>query len=108
MGLIAGQRSDLIFVTSDNPRTEDPVSILTQIEKGVRSAGLNRISWDQKNKKGYYMEVDRRRAIQRAVAAANEKDVVLIAGKGHEDYQIVGGEKRHFDDREEAALAASL
>jgi UDP-N-acetylmuramoyl-L-alanyl-D-glutamate--2,6-diaminopimelate ligase len=109
MGLVAGRHSDLVFVTSDNPRTEDPQSIVRAIEKGVRESGLRRMPRPVKGHKlqsGYVLEVDRRKAIRMAVAAAGEKDVVLIAGKGHEDYQIVGTEKRHFDDREEAALAA--
>jgi UDP-N-acetylmuramoyl-L-alanyl-D-glutamate--2,6-diaminopimelate ligase len=56
---------------------------------------------------GYFLEVDRREAIRKAVSLADQDDMVLIAGKGHEDYQILGNEKRHFDDREEAARAAS-
>jgi UDP-N-acetylmuramoyl-L-alanyl-D-glutamate--2,6-diaminopimelate ligase len=109
MGLVAGTHSDLVFVTSDNPRSEDPQSIVKAIEKGVQESGLKRMSWPfngPRTRSGYVLEVDRRKAIRMAVAAAGEKDVVLIAGKGHEDYQIVGTEKRHFDDREEAALAA--
>jgi UDP-N-acetylmuramoyl-L-alanyl-D-glutamate--2,6-diaminopimelate ligase len=109
MGLVAGAHSDLVFVTSDNPRTEEPRSIVTAIEKGVLESGLRPVSWPVKGdekKSGYVLEVDRRKAIRMAVAVAEERDVVLIAGKGHEDYQIVGTEKRHFDDREEVALAA--
>ena len=109
MGLVAGQGSDLVFITSDNPRSEKPLSIMRQIEKGVQDSGLTRFieSVDHlKGKAGYVMEADRRSAIRRAVSVADEKDLILIAGKGHEDYQIVGSEKRHFDDREEAALAA--
>jgi UDP-N-acetylmuramoyl-L-alanyl-D-glutamate--2,6-diaminopimelate ligase len=109
MGLVAGTHSDLVFVTSDNPRSEDPQSIVKAIEKGVQESGLKRMSRPingPKTRSGYVLEVDRRKAIRMAVAAAGEKDVVLIAGKGHEDYQILGTERRHFDDREEAALAA--
>jgi UDP-N-acetylmuramoyl-L-alanyl-D-glutamate--2,6-diaminopimelate ligase len=109
MGLVAGTHSDLVFVTSDNPRTEDPESIVKAIEKGVQESGLKRMLRPingPKTRSGYVLEVDRRKAIRMAVAAAGEKDVVLIAGKGHEDYQILGTERRHFDDREEAALAA--
>jgi UDP-N-acetylmuramoyl-L-alanyl-D-glutamate--2,6-diaminopimelate ligase len=109
MGLVAGRHSDLVFVTSDNPRSEDPQSIVKAIEKGVQESGLKRMPRPVNGHKiqtGYVLEEDRRKAIRMAVAAAGEKDVVLIAGKGHEDYQIVGTEKRHFDDREEAALAA--
>jgi UDP-N-acetylmuramoyl-L-alanyl-D-glutamate--2,6-diaminopimelate ligase len=109
MGLVAGRHSDLVFVTSDNPRTEDPQSIVAAIEKGIQESGLKRMPWPDKGRNtvsGYVLEVDRRKAIRMAVAAAQERDIVLIAGKGHEDYQIVGTEKRPFDDREEAALAA--
>jgi UDP-N-acetylmuramoyl-L-alanyl-D-glutamate--2,6-diaminopimelate ligase len=109
MGLVAGRHSDLVFVTSDNPRTEDPRSIVEAIEKGVQDSGLKPLPGPfngRKARSGYVLEVDRRKAIRMAVAAAEPKDVVLIAGKGHEDYQIVGNEKRPFDDREEAALAA--
>jgi UDP-N-acetylmuramoyl-L-alanyl-D-glutamate--2,6-diaminopimelate ligase len=56
---------------------------------------------------GYFVEADRRQAIRKAIALADERDLVLIAGKGHEDYQIVGGQRKRFDDRKEAALAAS-
>jgi UDP-N-acetylmuramoyl-L-alanyl-D-glutamate--2,6-diaminopimelate ligase len=111
MGLVAGESSDLVFITSDNPRSEKPLSIMRQIEKGVQESGLTKIAESVhhlEEKAGYMMEADRRLAIRRAVSVADEKDLVLIAGKGHEDYQIVGGDKRHFDDREEAALAAKL
>ena len=109
MGQLAGENSDLVFITSDNPRSEDPLSIIKQIEKGAGKSGLTRLewsSWDQSAGAGYFVEADRRKAIRQAVSIANEKDLVLIAGKGHEDYQIIGGEKRDFDDRKEAALAA--
>jgi len=108
MGLIAGENSDLVFITSDNPRSEDPLSIIRHIEEGTRKAGLNRVELPSHAQvSGYYVEVDRRKAIRRGIAMADKEDLVLIAGKGHEDYQIIGGEKRYFDDREEAALAAS-
>jgi UDP-N-acetylmuramoyl-L-alanyl-D-glutamate--2,6-diaminopimelate ligase len=109
MGLIAGRESDLVFVTSDNPRTEEPLSIISEIEEGVRRSGLSRLEWPSGEggvKGGYFTESDRREAIRKAVSIASPKDVVLIAGKGHEDYQIVGGERRPFDDRKEAAQAA--
>ncbi|HVF57197.1 MAG TPA: UDP-N-acetylmuramoyl-L-alanyl-D-glutamate--2,6-diaminopimelate ligase [Pyrinomonadaceae bacterium] len=97
MGEIASRLSDTVIVTSDNPRKEDPEAILADIEEGLRAAG-----------KPYLKIADRRAAIRRAVAEAQPGDVVLIAGKGHEDYQIIGEEKHHFDDREVAreALAA--
>jgi UDP-N-acetylmuramoyl-L-alanyl-D-glutamate--2,6-diaminopimelate ligase len=110
MGLAAGENSDRAVITSDNPRSEDPLSIMEQIEKGVRAAGLKRLKETPAGPSegsGYLMEADRRKAIRMAVAMAGEKDLVLIAGKGHEDYQIVGGEKRNLDDRIEAALAVS-
>lgn len=91
----AAALADRIFVTSDNPRTEDPAAIVEEILVGVRRTGHPQVT----------VEVDRRRAIERAIATAEPGEAVLIAGKGHEDYQIVGHEKRHFDDREEARRA---
>uniref|UniRef100_B8HUW1 UDP-N-acetylmuramoyl-L-alanyl-D-glutamate--2,6-diaminopimelate ligase n=1 Tax=Cyanothece sp. (strain PCC 7425 / ATCC 29141) TaxID=395961 RepID=B8HUW1_CYAP4 len=93
MGGIAAQLADQVVVTSDNPRTEDPQRILEDILTGVPD-GVNLI-----------VEGDRRKAIQTAILNAQPGDSVLIAGKGHEDYQILGTEKVHFDDREEAQAA---
>jgi len=110
MGRVAGKRSDLVFVTSDNPRTEDPAAIAAQIEKGVLASGLKRLEINSNRHlagSGYFLDLDRAQAIRRAIELADKNDLILIAGKGHEDYQIVGGEKRHFDDREVAAEAAS-
>jgi UDP-N-acetylmuramoyl-L-alanyl-D-glutamate--2,6-diaminopimelate ligase len=97
MGEAAASLSDFVVATSDNPRTEDPEAILRDVEEGLRAAG-----------RPYLKITDRREAIHRAVAEARAGDIVVIAGKGHEDYQIVGDERRHFDDREVAreALAA--
>ena len=97
MGEIAVRNSDIVIVTSDNPRTEDPAAIIEDILSGPGSTSVS----------GAEVEVieDRRDAIRRAITVAAPGDVVLIAGKGHEDYQILGTEKRHFDDREEAAAA---
>jgi UDP-N-acetylmuramoyl-L-alanyl-D-glutamate--2,6-diaminopimelate ligase len=95
MGEAAARRSDVVILTSDNPRTEDPLRILADIERGVRAAGVS----------AYRVEPDRRAAIVTALAAAHRGDLVLVAGKGHEDYQIVGTEKRHLDDREEVRRA---
>jgi UDP-N-acetylmuramoyl-L-alanyl-D-glutamate--2,6-diaminopimelate ligase len=95
MGRAVARDADLPIVTSDNPRTEDPQSIVDMIVAGVK----------QERTSGFVVEVDRRRAIAVAVESARPGDVVLIAGKGHEDYQIVGKTKHHFDDREEAARA---
>jgi murE/murF fusion protein len=91
MGAAVAELADLAVVTSDNPRTEDPRAILDQILPGVP--------------RPFLVEVDRRVAIRAAIAEATPGDVVVIAGKGHEDYQIVGTTKHHFDDREEAAAA---
>ncbi|HKQ53731.1 MAG TPA: UDP-N-acetylmuramoyl-L-alanyl-D-glutamate--2,6-diaminopimelate ligase [Pyrinomonadaceae bacterium] len=97
MGEAAGSLSDVVILTSDNPRTEDPVRILEDVEVGLRGAA-----------KPYEKIADRREAIHRAVAEARTGDLVIIAGKGHEDYQLIGREVLHFDDKEVAreALAA--
>ena len=94
MGEIAGNHSDLVIVTSDNPRTENPLQIISEIEVGL-----------QKTNGQYLVTSDRREAIHQAIAKAKSNDVVLIAGKGHETYQIVGNNKFHFDDREIAREA---
>ncbi|HEY1403075.1 MAG TPA: UDP-N-acetylmuramoyl-L-alanyl-D-glutamate--2,6-diaminopimelate ligase, partial [Pyrinomonadaceae bacterium] len=96
MGEAASTFSDIIILTSDNPRTEDPEAILADTEVGLRAAG-----------KPYLKIADRRAAIFRAVAEARAGDVVVIAGKGHEDYQIVGTEVIRFDDKEVAREALS-
>ncbi|MFZ7110560.1 MAG: UDP-N-acetylmuramoyl-L-alanyl-D-glutamate--2,6-diaminopimelate ligase [Desulfatiglandales bacterium] len=111
MGLVAGQHSDLVIITSDNPRSEDPLSILTDIEKGIRKSEMRPLDASANfpvNGPGYILEVDRRKAIRQAFRMAGGEDLILIAGKGHEDYQIVGRERRSFDDRKEAALAAEV
>jgi UDP-N-acetylmuramoyl-L-alanyl-D-glutamate--2,6-diaminopimelate ligase len=107
MGEVAGRGADLAVVTSDNPRTEEPGSIVEMIVPGVERAGRRRLSPAEARAgaDGFAVEVDRRRAIRLAVDAARPGDVVLIAGKGHEDYQILGTTKIHFDDREEARAA---
>jgi len=104
MGGAAGLAADLVVVTSDNPRTEAPGAIIDEIVPGVAGAGLSRLSRAQvlEGQRGFTVEEDRRTAIALALSAARPGDAVLIAGKGHEDYQIVGAEKRPFDDREEA------
>jgi UDP-N-acetylmuramoyl-L-alanyl-D-glutamate--2,6-diaminopimelate ligase len=91
MGRVAGENSDFAIITSDNPRTEDPMEIIREIEVGVKETGTR-----------YEILSDRRDAIFRAIALAKPGDVVIIAGKGHENYQIVGNDKFHFDDREVA------
>lgn len=107
MGEAAGARAHLCIATSDNPRTEDPGFILREIEPGLRKAGKTPIPARVAltGAAGYMVEPDRRAAIALAIACARPGDAVLIAGKGHEPYQIVGTEKRPFDDRAEAALA---
>lgn len=107
MGQAVGERSDIAIVTSDNPRTESPDAIAEPVEEGVRGAGLPRLAkLELKHaKRGYVIELDRKKAITHAVRAAKPGDVVVIAGKGHEDYQIIGTEKRPFDDRVEAKRA---
>ena len=97
MGGAAGSLSDVVILTSDNPRTEDPNQILADAEEGIKKTG-----------KPYQKIADRREAIHHAIAQGRTDDLVLIAGKGHEDYQILGREVFHFDDKEVAreALAA--
>lgn len=110
MGLLAAEHSNLVFITSDNPRSENPLSIIQEIEVGTKKGGLKHLEWPIQPSpgiSGYFLEVDRREAIRKAVSVADTGDIILIAGKGHEDYQIVGRTKKHFDDREEAASAAS-
>ncbi|MDF2697422.1 MAG: UDP-N-acetylmuramoylalanyl-D-glutamate--2,6-diaminopimelate ligase [Labilithrix sp.] len=106
MGEAVGTRADVAFVTSDNPRTEDPAAIARPVEEGV-ALGLGVITAAEiaAGGRGYVVELDRRAAIEMAIASARSGDVVLVAGKGHEDYQIVGTEKRPFDDRVEARRA---
>lgn len=110
MGAAAAHYSELSILTSDNPRTEDPQAILDDILPGI-PADVSDWSVDQPLVPGARfkrVESDRRQAIRTAIWAAQPGDVVLIAGKGHEDYQIIGTEKLHFDDREEAMTALTL
>jgi UDP-N-acetylmuramoyl-L-alanyl-D-glutamate--2,6-diaminopimelate ligase len=107
MGEAVGKRADAAIVTSDNPRTEDPAAIAAPVEEGVRSGGLGpeTIAALREGGRGYLVELDRRNAIDLAIASARPGDVVLLAGKGHEDYQVIGTTKRSFDDRIEARAA---
>ncbi len=108
MGKIAGNYGDLVIITSDNPRGEDPAAIVGEIEPGIRESGLDKVNPDLPyNSRGYQIILDRRKAIQAAIQLAHNEDIVVIAGKGHEDYQIIGKTKRYFSDVEEAANAAS-
>jgi len=93
MGEIAARLADRVVVTSDNPRSEDPQRILADVRAGIA------------NTTAVVVEVDRAKAIAEAIASAAPDDLVLIAGKGHEDYQILATGKIHFDDREEAEKA---
>jgi UDP-N-acetylmuramoyl-L-alanyl-D-glutamate--2,6-diaminopimelate ligase len=94
MGRIGRELSDILIVTSDNPRTESPEKIIEDIEIGLFEEGFR--------EKTYFRIIDRRSAIEKAIEIASEGDSVLIAGKGHENYQIVGKKKNPFDDREVA------
>ena len=110
MGEAVGRAADLAVVTSDNPRGEDPLSIIGEIVPGLERSGARRVTAAaaEAGERGYAVVPDRREAIGLALAAARPGDAVLIAGKGHEDYQIVGAERRHFDDREEARRALGI
>ncbi|HEX7691658.1 MAG TPA: UDP-N-acetylmuramoyl-L-alanyl-D-glutamate--2,6-diaminopimelate ligase [Sediminibacterium sp.] len=90
MGQMACDLSDKVIFTSDNPRSEDPEAILRDMEQGLGSAA----------KRKYISIVDRKEAIRTAVSMANKEDIILVAGKGHEKYQDIGGVKHHFDDKE--------
>lgn len=92
MGKIAQEYSDLAIVTSDNPRTEEPMAIIGEILKGMMG-------------KNYIVEENRRKAIRLALHQAQKNDIIVLAGKGHETYQIIGTEKTHLDEREEVASA---
>jgi UDP-N-acetylmuramoyl-L-alanyl-D-glutamate--2,6-diaminopimelate ligase len=107
MGEAAARRVDVAVITNDNPRSEDPEHIAAAIVDGVRGCGLSAIERADlaTGGRGYHVELDRGAAIEAAIVAASSGDLVLIAGKGHEDYQIVGQAKRPFDDRVEARRA---
>lgn len=89
MGMVVGEFADYTIITSDNPRTEDPNKIINDIEEGMKFINAP-----------YQKIIDRRKAIERALEILEEDDLLIIAGKGHEDYQIIGDTKIHFDDRE--------
>ena len=92
MGGIAEKYSDIVIVTSDNPRTEDPEEIIKDIAVGL-------------TKENHTVEIHREKAIEKAISLAEKNDIILIAGKGHENYQVIGREKIHFDDKEEVIKA---
>ena len=89
MGKIARSLADFVIVTSDNPRTEEPGEIIKEIIAGMTEEGAD-----------YTVIENRREAIKWAIKNASAGDTVILAGKGHETYQIIGTEKRHFDERE--------
>ncbi len=95
MGKVAGELADLAIATSDNPRTEDPLAILAAVEEGLKASG----------NRGYRLIPDRRQAIREAIAGAEPGSAVVVAGKGHETYQIVGDRKLPFSDVEEIGKA---
>ena len=113
MGREAGKRSDLAILTSDNPRTEDPMAIIGEAAEGLRELGLSERRASDLNgdealstlSGAFVVEPNRRKAIKLAARLMGKTDLTLIAGKGHEDYQIIGREKIHFDDAEEALAA---
>ena len=108
MGAIAGRYSDLSIITSDNPRTENPARIIDEIEQGMRTEyvrAMDREGARGFGEKGYVKVPERREAIQLAIQVAQAGDVILVAGKGHEDYQIIGRERFPFDDRYEIRQA---
>lgn len=98
MGEAAGKLSDMVIITSDNPRSEDPMEIIKAIEKGIKEIKNGK-------KPDYLIMPYRREAIYKAIGLAKKDDIIVIAGKGHEDYQIIGDKKSHFDDRETAREA---
>ena len=95
MAAVAVKLSDRVILTSDNPRNEDPDEIIRQMKAGINASDTGKV----------LSIIDRREAIRTAVALAKKGDIILLAGKGHEDYQIIKGEKRHFDDKEELSKA---
>ncbi len=99
MGRLAAELADVVIATSDNPRSEDPEAILREVEAGVQ---------EKIGDKHHECIADRRTAIRRAVELAQPDDIVVILGKGHEDYQILADRTIHFDDREEARAAVAL
>jgi UDP-N-acetylmuramoyl-L-alanyl-D-glutamate--2,6-diaminopimelate ligase len=89
MGEIAGRFSEFAVITSDNPRTEAPMTIIDSIEEGMKRSGTK-----------YTIIENRKEAIRYALMTAKKDDVIMIAGKGHENYQEINGTKYHFDDKE--------
>ena len=94
MGKISGELADYCIITSDNPRSEDPLAIISQIEAGIKETSCE-----------YEVEPDRRAAIFKGVRILQPEDTLIVAGKGHENYQEIGGRVIHFDDVEVAREA---
>ena len=94
MGEVVGALADHVVLTNDNPRNEDPTAIAAQVAAGLKGRSSD-----------FLIELDREKAITLAIAQASREDTILIAGKGHEDTQSIGGKKLHFDDRETARRA---
>ena len=88
MGEVSGRLADYTIVTTDNPRTEDPEQIINEIETGI-----------SKTKGKYEIIIDRKEAIKKAIKMMNKRDIVILAGKGHETYQEIDGKKNPFDER---------
>jgi len=92
MGKIGTDIADFAIITSDNPRTEDPMAIIADVVRGI-----------DESKNNYEVVENRVRAIQRAMDIAQKHDIIVLAGKGHETYQVIGHEKHHLDEREVVA-----
>jgi UDP-N-acetylmuramoyl-L-alanyl-D-glutamate--2,6-diaminopimelate ligase len=111
MGDEATRRSDITIITSDNPRTENPQDIIEQIEAGIDKKAIAKLTRqalsENGHRPGYAIIPDRREAIGMAVSLSKPGDILLIAGKGHEDYQIIGNKRYQFSDREEVSSALS-
>ena len=87
-GEVVGKTADLAIITTDNPRTEKPMDIINEIEKGIK-----------KTKGKYKIVEDRKKAIKEAIKVATKRDIIVLAGKGHEPYQEINGEKLPYDER---------
>ena len=103
MGEAAGQGADLAIVTNDNPRTEPAEDIAAPVIDGLRGLGLDQVTLAELGAaaRGYAVELDRARAIEGTILAARPGDTIVICGKGHEDYQVIGAQRLPFDDRAE-------
>jgi len=114
MGEVAGRGGDVVLITSDNPRGEEPEAIMAEIERGLYPEGMALLPRGRAEQllasggRGFDLVVSRRAAIRTAIRFARPNDVVLLAGKGHEDYQIIGRSRNYFDDRREAALQMAV